>query len=136
MGPAGSTLSQHLLNAGFGVVGIDGLKIEPLPADLIGADVWPPRAVERWDELAAPLDERRLSGFGGVAEYGITVRWDKSFLTALHLNLARRPTFRVYGGVRFGGTRRRRRGVRDGVRPRRRSPRAPASRRSSTSRTT
>jgi NADPH-dependent glutamate synthase beta subunit-like oxidoreductase/NAD(P)H-flavin reductase len=104
MGPAGSTLSQHLLNAGFGVVGIDGLKIEPLPADLIGADVWPPRAVERWEELAAPLDERRLSGFGGVAEYGITVRWDKSFLTALHLNLARRPTFRVYGGIRFGGT--------------------------------
>jgi NADPH-dependent glutamate synthase beta subunit-like oxidoreductase/NAD(P)H-flavin reductase len=104
MGPAGSTLSQHLLNAGFGVVGIDGLKIEPLPADLIGADVWPPRALERWDELAAPLDERRLSGFGGVAEYGITVRWDKSFLTALHLNLARRPTFRVYGGIRFGGT--------------------------------
>jgi NADPH-dependent glutamate synthase beta subunit-like oxidoreductase/NAD(P)H-flavin reductase len=104
LGPAGSTLSQHLLNAGFGVVGVDGLKIEPLPADLLGADVWPPRAVEHWQELAAPLDERRLSGFGGVAEYGITVRWDKSFLTALHLNLARRPTFRVYGGVRFGGT--------------------------------
>jgi NADPH-dependent glutamate synthase beta subunit-like oxidoreductase/NAD(P)H-flavin reductase len=104
MGPAGSTLAQHLLNAGFGVVGIDGLKIEPLPADLLGADKWPPRAVERWDELASPLDKRRLSGFGGVAEYGITVRWDKSFLTALHLNLSRRPTFRVYGGVRFGGT--------------------------------
>jgi NADPH-dependent glutamate synthase beta subunit-like oxidoreductase/NAD(P)H-flavin reductase len=104
MGPAGSTLAQHLLNAGFGVVGIDGLKIEPLPADLLGSDKWPPRAVERWEELASPLDQRRLSGFGGVAEYGITVRWDKSFLTALHLNLARRPTFRVYGGVRFGGT--------------------------------
>ena len=104
MGPAGSTLAQHLLNAGFGVVGIDGLKLEPLPADLLGADAWPPRAVERWEELASPLDERRLSGFGGVAEYGITVRWDKSFLTALHLNLSRRPTFRVYGGVRFGGT--------------------------------
>jgi len=104
LGPAGSTLSQHLLNAGFGVVGVDGLKIEPLPADLLGADAWPPRAVEHWQELAAPLDERRLSGFGGVAEYGITVRWDKSFLTALYLNLARRPTFRVYGGVRFGGT--------------------------------
>jgi NADPH-dependent glutamate synthase beta subunit-like oxidoreductase/NAD(P)H-flavin reductase len=104
LGPAGSTLSQHLLNAGFGVVGIDGLKIEPLPADLLGADVWPPRAVERWEELASPLDQRRLSGFGGVAEYGITVRWDKSFLTALYLNLSRRPTFRVYGGVRFGGT--------------------------------
>ncbi len=104
LGPAGFTLSQHLVNAGFGVVGIDGLKIEPLPADLIGGDVWPPRAVERWEELQTPLDQRRLSGFGGVAEYGITVRWDKTFLTAIYLNLARRPTFRVYGGVRFGGT--------------------------------
>ncbi len=32
------------------------------------------------------------------------MRWDKSFLTALHLTLARRAGFRVYGGVRFGGT--------------------------------
>jgi NAD(P)H-flavin reductase/NADPH-dependent glutamate synthase beta subunit-like oxidoreductase len=38
-----------------------------------------------------------------VAEYGITVRWDKNFLTALHVTLARRPTFRIFGGVRFGG---------------------------------
>ncbi|HVY39808.1 MAG TPA: FAD-dependent oxidoreductase, partial [Polyangia bacterium] len=104
LGPAGSTLAQHLLNAGFGVVGVDGLKIEPLPAALLGADAWPPRAVENWQELATPLDQRPPGGFGGVAEYGITVRWDKSFLTALYLNLARRPTFRVYGGVRFGGT--------------------------------
>jgi NADPH-dependent glutamate synthase beta subunit-like oxidoreductase/NAD(P)H-flavin reductase len=104
LGPAGFTLAHHLVNAGFGVVGIDGLKVEPLPADLIGADAWPPRAIERWQELKAPLDERRLAGFGGVAEYGITVRWDKSFLGALHLNLARRAGFRVYGGVRFGGT--------------------------------
>ena len=41
LGPAGYTLSQHLLQDGFGVVGIDGLKTEPLPADLLGADVWP-----------------------------------------------------------------------------------------------
>ena len=104
LGPAGFTLAHHLVNAGFGVVGIDGLKVEPLPADLIGGDVWPPRAVENWTELSTPLDERRLAGFGGVAEYGITVRWDKSFLGALHLNLSRRAGFRVYGGVRFGGT--------------------------------
>jgi NADPH-dependent glutamate synthase beta subunit-like oxidoreductase/NAD(P)H-flavin reductase len=104
LGPAGYTLSQHLLNDGFGVVGIDGLKIEPLRADLLGADVWPPKAVQRWSDLAVPLDERPLAGFGGVAEYGITVRWDKNFLTALYLTLARRSTFRVYGGVRFGGT--------------------------------
>jgi NADPH-dependent glutamate synthase beta subunit-like oxidoreductase/NAD(P)H-flavin reductase len=104
LGPAGYTLAHHLVNAGFGVVGVDGLKVEPLPADLLGADRWPPRAVERWDEIAVALDRRTLAGFGGVAEYGITVRWDKSFLTALYVGLARRATFRLYGGVRFGGT--------------------------------
>ena len=45
-----------------------------------------------------------LEGFGGVSEYGITVRWDKNFLTLLHLTLARRRGIRMYGGVRFGGT--------------------------------
>ena len=50
------------------------------------------------------LDERPLEGFGGVSEYGITVRWDKNFLTLIHLTLARRPALRIYGGVRFGGT--------------------------------
>ena len=58
LGPAGYTLAHHLLNEGFGVVGVDGLKIEPLPAALLGADAWPPRAVENWQELATPLDER------------------------------------------------------------------------------
>ena len=33
LGPAGYTLAHYLLNEGFGVVGIDGLKIEPLPRD-------------------------------------------------------------------------------------------------------
>src|ERR671938_219608 len=45
-----------------------------------------------------------MAGFGGVSEYGITVRWDKNFLTLMHLTLARRERFRFYGGVRFGGT--------------------------------
>ena len=45
-----------------------------------------------------------LEGFGGVSEYGITVRWDKNFLTLLHLMLARRDKLRIYGGIRFGGT--------------------------------
>ncbi len=104
LGPAGYTLSHHLSNEGFGVVAVDGLKIEPLPPDLTGADTWPPRPIERWSALATDLDQRVLVGFGGVAEYGITVRWDKNFLLALHLSLARWPTFRAYGGVRFGGT--------------------------------
>ena len=45
-----------------------------------------------------------LEGFGGVSEYGITVRWDKNFLTLIHLTLARRDKLRIYGGIRFGGT--------------------------------
>ena len=36
LGPAGYTLAHYLLNEGFGVVAIDGLKIEPLPAYLTG----------------------------------------------------------------------------------------------------
>jgi NADPH-dependent glutamate synthase beta subunit-like oxidoreductase/NAD(P)H-flavin reductase len=104
MGPAGYTLAHYLLNEGFGVVGIDGLKIEPLPAELTGANGQLPKPVRSWDELYTQLDQRILEGFGGVSEYGITVRWDKNFLTLLHLVLARRDHLRIYGGVRFGGT--------------------------------
>jgi NADPH-dependent glutamate synthase beta subunit-like oxidoreductase/NAD(P)H-flavin reductase len=104
LGPAGYTLSQHLLNEGFGVVAIDGLKIEPLPAEWTGANGGVPRPVRHFSEIASDLDERILAGFGGVSEYGITVRWDKNFLTLLHLTLMRRSKFRTYGGVRFGGT--------------------------------
>jgi len=104
MGPAGYTLAHYLLNEGFGVAGIDGLKIEPLPAELTGADGRLPKPVRDWGELYRALDQRILEGFGGVSEYGITVRWDKNFLTLLHLTLARRDHLRIYGGVRFGGT--------------------------------
>ena len=104
LGPAGYTLAHYLVNEGFGVVGIDGLKIEPLPASLTGTDAAPPEPVRDWSEIYRQLDERVLEGFGGVSEYGITVRWDKNFLTLLHLTLARRGGLRMYGGVRFGGT--------------------------------
>ena len=30
--------AHSLVNEGFGVVGIDGLKIEPLPVDIVGTD--------------------------------------------------------------------------------------------------
>ena len=104
LGPAGYTLAHYLLNEGFGVVAIDGLKIEPLPEEITGE--WPlrePRPIREWSEIYRPLDERVLEGFGGVSEYGITVRWDKNFLTLIHLTLARRDKLRIYGGVRFGG---------------------------------
>src|SRR6185295_620993 len=35
LGPAGYTLAHWLLNEGFGVVIVDGLKIEPLPSELL-----------------------------------------------------------------------------------------------------
>jgi NADPH-dependent glutamate synthase beta subunit-like oxidoreductase/NAD(P)H-flavin reductase len=104
LGPAGYTLAHYLVNEGFGVVAVDGLKVEPLPDELTGLDGRVPRPVRDVGELREPLDRRTVLGFGGVSEYGITVRWDKSFLKMLYLNLARRSTFRVYGGVRFGGT--------------------------------
>jgi NADPH-dependent glutamate synthase beta subunit-like oxidoreductase/NAD(P)H-flavin reductase len=45
-----------------------------------------------------------MAGFGGVAEYGITVRWDKNFLKLVRLLLQRRERYALFGGVRFGGT--------------------------------
>ena len=42
--------------------------------------------------------------FGGVAEYGITARWNKNYLKLVYLSLARRQHFRLMGSVRFGGT--------------------------------
>jgi NADPH-dependent glutamate synthase beta subunit-like oxidoreductase/NAD(P)H-flavin reductase len=104
LGPAGYTLSHYLLNEGFGVAGVDGLKIEPFEDALVGKNGHALSPIEHWKDFVSELDERVLEGFGGVSEYGITVRWDKTFLTLIHLTLARRQAFRIYGGIRFGGT--------------------------------
>ena len=104
LGPAGYTMSHYLLNEGFGVAGIDGLKLEPLPVALTGDANNLPMPIIDFNDLYEDLDKRILAGFGGVAEYGITVRWDKNFLKVIYLTLARREAFRAYGGVRFGGT--------------------------------
>jgi NADPH-dependent glutamate synthase beta subunit-like oxidoreductase/NAD(P)H-flavin reductase len=108
MGPAGFTLAHHLINDGHTVVGIDGLKIEPLPPQISGVAANGERVeffpIHDIAELYESLDDRVLAGFGGVAEYGITVRWDKNFLKLVRLLLERRSQFAVFGGVRFGGT--------------------------------
>ena len=108
MGPAGFTLAHHLLNDGHTVVGVDGLKIEPLDGELSGVDALGNRVsfqpVRDIATLKEPLDDRVMAGFGGVAEYGITVRWDKNFLKVLRLLIERRDRFALFGGVRFGGT--------------------------------
>jgi NADPH-dependent glutamate synthase beta subunit-like oxidoreductase/NAD(P)H-flavin reductase len=108
MGPAGFSLAHFLMNDGHVVVGIDGLKIEPLPAKYSGVDASGRRTpfvpIRDIRDLYERLDERMMAGFGGVAEYGITVRWDKNFLKIIRLLLERRSQFALFGGVRFGGT--------------------------------
>lgn len=98
MGPAGFTLAHHLLQEGCAVVGFDGLKIEPLPTTYIT------QPIRDYQRIVESLDDRLVAGFGGVAEYGITVRWDKNFLKLIYISLMRRPYFQVFGNVRFGGT--------------------------------
>ena len=108
LGPAGFTLAHHLLNDGHSVVGIDGLKIEPLPAHLSGrrpdGSRVPFAPLRDIAELYEDLDKRTMAGFGGVAEYGITVRWDKNYLKIIRLLLERRDAFAMFGGVRMGGS--------------------------------
>jgi NADPH-dependent glutamate synthase beta subunit-like oxidoreductase/NAD(P)H-flavin reductase len=98
MGPAGFSLAHHLLMEGCAVVGVEGLKIEPLPQAYIDNPIYD------YQNIKEDLDTRIMAGFGGVAEYGITVRWDKNFLKLIYITLMRRPYFQVFGGVRFGGT--------------------------------
>ncbi|MGH7030796.1 MAG: FAD-dependent oxidoreductase, partial [Stellaceae bacterium] len=108
LGPAGFTLAHHLINDGHFVAAIDGLKIEPLTAEISGVvpdgSRQPFRPIRDMASLVEGLDDRVMAGFGGVAEYGITVRWDKNFLKMVRLLLERRTSFAMYGGVRFGGT--------------------------------
>jgi NADPH-dependent glutamate synthase beta subunit-like oxidoreductase/NAD(P)H-flavin reductase len=96
LGPAGFTLAHHLMNDGHTVVAIDGLKIEPLGFD-------PTAPIRDTDRLFENLDDRVMAGFGGVAEYGITVRWNKNYLKLVRLLLERRREFAHFGGIRFGG---------------------------------
>ena len=117
MGPAGFALAHYLMNEGHAVAGIDGLKIEPLPVQFSGVEAGGTRLgpqigpsspgfepIRDIATLHESLDERVMAGFGGVAEYGITVRWDKNFLKIVRLLLERRDRFALFGGVRFGGT--------------------------------
>ena len=108
LGPAGFTLAHHLMNDGHHVVAVDGLKIEPLDPAISGVSALGEpvafRPIRDVAELYEHLGERVMAGFGGVAEYGITVRWNKNYLKLIRLLLERRREFAMMGGVRFGGT--------------------------------
>lgn len=107
LGPSGFTLAHYLLTEGHTVVAVDGIKIEHLDSKISGIDHQGKRVafepIKDIKTIFEDLDERVAYGFGGVAEYGITVRWDKNFLKVIRLILERSQNFRMYGGVRFGG---------------------------------
>jgi len=98
MGPAGFSLAYHLLMEGHTVVGIDGLKIEPLSVPL-------DKPIKNILDYFSPLSSRLPQGFGGVAEYGITSRWNKNYLLPIRLVLERwNEQFQLTGSCRFGST--------------------------------
>ncbi len=94
-GPAGIAMSYYLLREGHTVVAIDGLKIEPLP------DTWL-QPQHNFTDVTCPLEQRPGRGFGGVAEYGITARWDKNRLMVWRIILARQERYTLHDGVRLG----------------------------------
>ena len=107
LGPAGFSSAHYLTNLGYSVVAIDALKIEPQSTEISGIDIngkrhkfKPIKDVKT--ELFANLDERQPQGFGGVSEYGITIRWNKNYLNVIRTMLERRENFRMYGSMRFG----------------------------------
>ena len=70
LGPAGYTLAHYLLNEGFGVIGVDGLKIEPLP------DEWTGRNGKQTpnDKTIEESNDEITNAFcrlGGVSDYAL-----------------------------------------------------------------
>lgn len=98
MGPAGFTMAQQLLLRGYQVTGFDGLSIRKFNDEAVNQPVY------QFEQIKTPMDQRMPGGFGGVAEYGITARWEKNYLDLMHLILLRQERFNVVGGIRFGGT--------------------------------
>lgn len=96
MGPAGFSLSHHLLMEGCDVFGADGLKIDPIPED------WVKEPIRDYQAIYEAGEDRQCRGFGGVSEYGITARWDKNYLKLIQIALLRRR-FKLKGSIRFGG---------------------------------
>ncbi len=94
-GPAGFSLSHYLLRDGHDVVAIDGLKITPLLFDIN-------QPIKYWSDYKKKLSQKIPEGFGGVAEYGITARWDKNKLTILRLILERNHHFKLFSGISLG----------------------------------
>lgn len=99
LGPAGFTFAHYALRDGHSVVGLEGLKMEPLSGLAAEAVRRPIHDIRTLMSETVPPEPQ---GFGGVMEYGITSRWDKYFLQILRILLERWPGLTWMGGVRFG----------------------------------
>ncbi len=96
LGPAGIALSYYMLRKGYTVEAIDAMEIKDLninPATKI---------INFKQQIELPLEQRSDLGFGGVMEHGITARWNKNFLTAMHIILKRNLRFSAKGNILFG----------------------------------
>lgn len=90
-GPAGISLSYYLLRKGWGVNLIEANQIQPLKNKHRLAKF-----------LSNDLENRLIDGFGGVASYGITARWNKNYLHIMRLILERNKNYSYRDGIRFG----------------------------------
>ncbi len=97
MGPAGLALSHYLTRSGYFVTIIDGAKYEPLGQ-------LPPQQLLKNFDIFKPLSTRTNKGFGGVAEYGITSRWNKNYLDLLSWVFSKNKNLEIKGGVFFGSS--------------------------------
>jgi len=103
-GPAGYTLAHHLLNDALGWSASTVCASNPCPCACAAPSGACPNRSKDVNDITGPLDRRTILGFGGVSEYGITVRWDKKLPGHQLSAVERRKKFRLYDGIRFGGT--------------------------------
>jgi len=92
LGPAGFAMSYYLLRMGHKVTAIDGMKISKLDTRFFSP-------ISNWRDL---VGEYKPQGFGGVSEYGITDRWDKSNLLLIRMILERFSNFDLIGNNKLG----------------------------------
>ncbi len=94
-GPSGMALCHYMLQDGHEVLAIDSMNIQPWTI--------PFEPIEKLCHLYE-MSKDMVSQFGGVAQYGITARWDKRRISLIRLILERRQKYHVQGNIRFGGT--------------------------------
>lgn len=95
-GPSGIASSFYFLRNGFNVTLVEGVKIKPLP-DLLKQSL-----IKDYSQIKEIYKNIKPQGFGGVAEFGITDRWNKENLIIARLILEKFTRFDISGSIRFG----------------------------------